>query len=375
MARRAGVGFLPEACGMSWRLLRRRDGQVRRYGGISGDGLERGTLVLEVDLGDVSRSRGPLVQLGPQREPGCLFVIEPMADGRMHLLRRQGAAVSHLSVGLGRDPASGRLRLSYHWDRARGRSLLTAENLTRGTIRQQEARGALPVRPDEIAALFGADAAAIRHPALDWAGLADHWQTVGPVPGIAPGTLIDTGDGPRPIEMLRPGDRVRTADAGDLPVLWQGRIAAPVLGGLRTVRLNAPYFGLPDDLILRSTQRVALSGADVEYLFGDDQALVEARHLVDGRSAVWGPEGGIEVSHGLLLERHALIRAGGLWTESLYLGRIGRSPDLARATAPGALADRGQMPLHRGPVHRELLDFEVRALALARHGGRAPLAA
>ena len=360
---------------MSWQLLRHRDGGVRLYGDRTRCAMEWGTLVLELDLGDIARAKGPVLSLAPRGGPECSFTIEPMADGRMHLLRRHGVAVSHLSVGLGREPASGRLRLSYHWDRARGRSLLTAENLTRGTIRQHEARGALPVHPGEVAALSSADGSARFHPALDWVGLADHWQTVGPVPGLAPGTLVDTGDGPRPIETLRPGDLVRTADAGDVPVLWQGRIAAPAIGALRTVRLVAPHFGLPADLTLRSVQRVALSGADVEYLFGEDRVLVEARHLVDGQSAVWGPEGGIEVSHGLLLERHALIRAGGLWTESLYLGRIGRTPDLARATAPGALADHGQMPLHRGPVRRELLDFEIRALIQSRQGGRAPLAA
>lgn len=360
---------------MSWQFIRRRDGGVRLYGDRTRCALEWGTLVLELDLDDIARAKGPVLSLAPRGGPECSFTIKPMADGRMHLLRRHGTAVSHLSVGLGREPASGRLRLSYHWDRVRGRSLLTAENLTRGTIRQQEARGALPVHRDEVAALFGAEGSATLHPALDWVGLADHWQTVGPVPGLAPGTLIDTGDGPRPVEALRPGDRVRTADAGEQPVLWQGRIAAPAVGAFRTVRLVAPHFGLPADLILRSGQRVALSGADVEYQFGEDRVLVEARHLVDGRSAVWGTEGEVEVSHGLLLERHALIRAGGLWTESLYLGRIARSPDLARTTAPGALADRGQMPVHRGPARRELLDFEIRALILSRRNGQTPLAA
>ncbi len=360
---------------MSWQLLRDRDGRVRHYGDMTGGALEWGTLVLELDLGDIVRAQGPILGLAPRGGPECRFTIEPMADGRMHLLRRHGTAVSHLSIGLGREPASGRLRLSYHWDRAHGRSIFTAENLTRGTIRQQEARGALPVHPDEVAALFDADGSATFHPALDWVGLADHWQTVGPVPGLAPGTLIDTRDGPRPIETLCPGDRVRTADAGEQPVLWQGRIAAPAIGAFRTVRLVAPHFGLPVDLTLRSGQRVALSGADVEYQFGEDRVLVEARHLIDGRSAVWGAEGGIEVSHGLLLEHHALVRAGGLWAETLYLGRIGRTPDLARATAPGALADRGRMPLHRGPVRRELLEFEIRALAQSRQGGRSPLAA
>ncbi|WP_347312009.1 Hint domain-containing protein [Defluviimonas sp. SAOS-178_SWC] len=361
---------------MSWQILRQREGGVRRFCDMpSGRSLDRGTLVLELDLAALPQSKVPVVRVAPHREPGRIFAVEAMSDGRMHLLRRHGAEVNHLSVGLGREPTSGRLRLSYHWDRPRNLSLLTSENLTRGTIRQQEAPSALPILPEEISALFGAEAKSIRHPALDWVSLADHWQTVGPMPGFAPDTLIDTVNGPHPIAALRPGDRVLTADSGDQPVLWQGRVGAPAVGSLRTVRLIAPCFGLPNDVILRSGQRVALSGADVEYLFGDDMVLVEARHLVDGRTALWDEDVRIVVSHGLLLDRHALIRAGGVWTESLYLGRIGRNVELARSTVPGALAERGQMPLHHGPVRRELLEFEVHALRLARRNGRPPLAA
>ncbi|OYX45152.1 MAG: hypothetical protein B7Z02_02600 [Rhodobacterales bacterium 32-67-9] len=360
---------------MSWHLVQQRDGATRRYRDVRDSDLDWGTLVLEFDLGEIARTAGAVLRLSPQNEPERIFAIEPMPGGRMHLLRRHGADVSHLSIGLGREPMSGRMRLSYHWDRPRGRSLLTAENLTRGTIRQQEAHGALPVLPDEVAALFGTNATRFRHPGVGWVGLADHWQTVGPMPGLAPDTLVETVDGPRPVASLRPGDRVRTADNRALPVLWQGRVIAPSVGALGTVRLSARHFGLPGDVILRAGQRVALSGTDVEYLFGETEVLVEARHLVDGRSAVWTGAGILAVSHGLLFERHALIRAGGVWTESLYLGRIGRNADLARSTAPGALVDHGQMPLHFGPVRRELLGFEVQALALARQGARAPLAA
>lgn len=361
---------------MSWRFLHHRDGTTRHLASRPcDDRLDFGTLVLELDLGEFGKTKGPLIQLDPKGEPERTFVIEPMSDGRLHLLRRHGDAVNHLSVGLGREPVSGRLRLSYHWDHTRGRSLLTAENLTRGTIRQQDTPGAFPVLREELAALFGNREATAHHPALDWIGLADHWQTVGPVPGLAPYARIDTPTGPRAIAELRAGDLVRTADHGDLPILWQGRIAAPALGGLRMVRLIAPYFGLSRDLTLRSGQRIALSGTDVEYLFGEEEVLVEASHLVNGRTAIWDAEGSISVSHGLLLDRHALIRTDGLWTESLYLGRIGRNPDLARSTAPGVLADTSGMPVHSGPVRRELLDFEAHALAVTRQRSRAPLAA
>ncbi|MCU9849515.1 Hint domain-containing protein [Defluviimonas sp. WL0024] len=360
---------------MTWLALRKIGGPTQRIGATGLPvRLDVGTLVFELDLDEVARVRGPVLRLAPRMEPQRIFALEATTDGRLHFLRRHGPDVSHLSIGLGRVPVSGQLRLSYHWDHRRGRSLLTAENLTSGTIRQQEANVALPLLAGEIGALFDTDREGPRHTALDWFGLADHWQTVGPTPGLAPWTEIVTADGPRPIASIRPGDLVLTADEGLQPVLWQGGVEVPAIGSFRPVRLIAPYFGLGSDLVAQPSQRIALSGADVEYHFGEEEVLVEARHLVNGETAVWEAESATAICHGLLLERHALIAAGGVWTESLYLGRIAANPALARTTAPGALAARGALPLHSSPVRRELLEFEALELSLARLRRRAPRA-
>lgn len=361
---------------MSWRALRNNDGTIHLpcSGEVPGQ-LGWGTLVLEISLSALARARGPLIRLTPQMEPHRIFALERTGDGRLQLLRRHRSDVSHLSIGLGREPTNGTLRLSYHWDHHRGVSLLTAENLAKGTIRQNEAAHALPLLDEEIAALFGGRRDSRLHPALDWIGLADHWQTVGPMPGLAAGTLIDTPDGPRPVAMLRPGDLVETADDGPLPVLWQGRVSVPAIGSFRPVRILAPCFGLSRDMVVLPGQRLALSGADVEYHFGEEEVLIEARHLANGQTGQWEPEAKVAACHGLLFDRHALVRADGLWTESLYLGRIARNSDLALSTAPGALAESGKLPVHSGPVRRELMDFEALALMLSLLSSRAPVAA
>lgn len=361
---------------MSWRAVRNNDGTVHIpcSGEVPGQ-LGWGTLVLEISLSALARARGPLIRLTPRMEPERIFALEPAAGGRLQLLRRHGGEVSHLSIGLGREPSTGTLRLSYHWDHHRGVSLMTAENLAKGTIRQQEAAHALPLLDEEIAALFGAGNGSRLHPALDWVALADHWQTVGPMPGLAGSTLIDTPTGPCPIAMLRPGDLVLTADDGPLPVLWQGRVSVPAIGSFRPVRILAPCFGLSRDMVVLPGQRIALSGDDVEYHFGEEEVLIEARHLANGQTATWEPEAEIAACHGLLFDRHALVRADGLWTESLYLGRIARNPDLALSTAPGALAETGRLPVHAGPARRELMDFEALALMLSLLNSRAPVAA
>ncbi len=361
---------------MSWRALRDTGGATHVPGGAGlPEHLGWGTLVMEINLGLFGRSDGPLIRLSPRREPHRTFVLERGAGGRLQLLRRHGADVTHLSIGLGREPFSGTLRLTYHWDHHRGRSLLTAEHLSKGTIRQNESPAALPLLGEEIAALFAAAGESRLHPSIDWIGLADHWQTVGPTPGLSGDTPIDTPDGARAVRDLRAGDHVSTTDGDIVEVLWQGRVSVPTLGSFRPVRLLAPYFGLRHDMIMLPGQRIALSGADVEYHSGEEEVLMEARHLANGQTAIWEPEAQIVACHGLLFDRHALIRANGIWTESLYLGRIAANSDLAGSTAPGALSEAGRLPMHAAPARRELLDFEALALMLALLNNRAPVAA
>lgn len=361
---------------MSWRILRGSDGTAHHIGaGDMSAGLGWGTLVMEVNLAALARRRRPLIRLSPRQEPERIFSIEATGDGRLHVLRRHGSEVSHLSVGLGREPSVGALRLSYHWDQHRQSSLLTAENIAKGTIRQQEAAHALPLLPEEMSALFDPTGGSLIHPAIDWIGLADHWQTVGPTPGLSPDDLVDTPHGAVPVSVIGPGDQVLTADHGPLPVLWQGRVALPALGHFRPVRILAPYFGLARDIVVLPGQRIALSGAEVEYQFGEEEVLIEARHLANGQTAVWEPEAQIVPCHGLLFDRHALIRVGGIWTESLYMGRIARTTDMACATAPGTLAESGRLPIHDAPVRRELKDYEALALMLSFLNANAVVAA
>lgn len=362
---------------MTWLCLRERGAPLTPLSGARlPPALDRGTLVVEFDLGRLARSAGPVFRLPPDPSARRIFALEPGLDGRLHLFRRQGDRASHICVGLGRDPDAGPLRLSFHWDTSFGRSLLTAEHLVRGALRQQESRCALPLLAHEIGGLFAPEPGAPElHPCVSWIGLADHWQVTGPLPGIGPETPIDTPDGPCPIARLRPGHRVRTADAGDCVVRWQGRVTLPEAGGFRSVRLRAPHFGLSRDIVLRAAQPVAVAGVDLEYLFGETEAYVEARDLVNGHSVLWEAGTPITTSHGILLDRPALLCVGSLRLESLYLGWLAGTPALARTTAPGALAEGGRMPLHGARTRRMLRPFEAEALLRARAVSLSPIAA
>lgn len=111
---------------------------------------------------------------------------------------------------------------------------------------------------------------------------------------LTQGTLIETPDGPRPIESLRAGDLVTTWDNGDQPVrlihrctrggpayladrrLWPVRIPKAALG-----------LGLPErDLWVSQAQRLLYSDTSVTLMFGEEAVLVPADALAAGRDRV-----------------------------------------------------------------------------------------
>lgn len=150
-------------------------------------------------------------------------------------------------------------------------------------------------------------------------------------PGVicfTPGTRLRTPDGARPIEAIRPGDRLLTRDNGPQEVLWTAsrkmtgaRLYA--MPHLRPVRIRAGALGLgrPDgDLVVSPRHRMVVGGPAAQALFGETEVLVAAEDLVDG--------GGVTVDLGarettyihVLLERHEVVWANGLPTESFHPG-------------------------------------------------------
>lgn len=338
--------------------------------------MARGSLMLEFSL--MRDERGPLTLIEASRRAGVLqlFSLSFGADGHLSLLQRRGEAVHALSLDMTAEcAAGGRMRLVWSWDVARGLSLLSLEAVDHGSLRQRVGAGPLALERAEAEALVSGSGAATIGPRVEWLALGDHIQSVGPGACFAPSTPIETPTGPRPAGNLRAGDLVETVDAGPLPVLWSGRVALPALGALRPVRLCAPSFGASTDLWLAPQHRVALGGPTIDYLFGEDEVLVAARHLVDGSSAQQPDRPCVLSWQGLLLAGHHLLVADGCRIESLSIGRLARQTALARTTVLAPLAAAGTLPLHSAPVRRTLLPYEAQALGAARAQGLGPLAA
>lgn len=145
----------------------------------------------------------------------------------------------------------------------------------------------------------------------------------------AAGTLIATPSGSVPVENLRPGDLVQTRDNGCKEVLWIGqrRLHREELDrheNLRPVLIGCGIFGNPEPLLVSPQHRILLTRADFPGLTPWDEAFVKAKHLAELA------RGNIRVAHGkrsvtyvhVLLDRHEVVFANGLQSESFYPGEM-----------------------------------------------------
>ncbi len=144
---------------------------------------------------------------------------------------------------------------------------------------------------------------------------------------FTPGTMIATQSGPVAIELLQEGDLVATRDHGLQPVRWIGKrqINAqdladdPFLQPILIAR-GALGDGLPlRDMRVSRQHRMLITGPRAELLFGTDEVLVRAVHLLCLPGISVAPAAEVCYLH-LLFDRHEVVLADGAWSESFQPG-------------------------------------------------------
>ena len=165
---------------------------------------------------------------------------------------------------------------------------------------------------------------------------------------LGAGSFVLTPAGPVRADRLKVGDRIVTADHGALPVRWLRAQTMPGFGSLTPVRLRAPYFGARADLVVAPNAHVLMRGAEVEYLFGEDEVLVQARLLTGGSLAMPETRRPLVGFVALGFERHEVIFVDGCGVATVPLGPKMR---LARRVLQGyevvpllAMRDRARNP-------------------------------
>lgn len=154
------------------------------------------------------------------------------------------------------------------------------------------------------------------------------------LPCFVLGTLIDTPQGPRPVEALQPGDRVITYKSGTRRIHWVGQKTLPV----ERTRLHKPYWpvhipagalGNRKAIQLSPQHRVHLSGPVIEMLFGLPDVLGPAIGFC-GQGGVHQvcPSGPVTYVH-FACGQHELVYSDGLISETLYVPDHLSGPDHA----------------------------------------------
>jgi len=147
-------------------------------------------------------------------------------------------------------------------------------------------------------------------------------------PCFTPGTMIETTRGAVAVEDLAVGDLVKTLDDGAQAIRWIGRTTIsrgdlvlqerlrPVLIAKGALGDNRPA----RDMRVSPMHRVLRSGLRAELLFGSEEVLVPASHLIghNGIAQIL-PVGPVTYIH-LAFDQHQIILSDGAWTESFLPG-------------------------------------------------------
>jgi hypothetical protein len=136
------------------------------------------------------------------------------------------------------------------------------------------------------------------------------------VPCFVAGTRIDTDRGPVRVEDVVPGDLVLTLDHGYQPVCWHGVRQVAALGSLAPVRVPAGALGDHGALAVSPQHRLHVTGWRAQLFAVEDEVLVKAIHFVRAGRLAQDRQGGEVTYHHLMFDRHEIIRAEGLWSES-----------------------------------------------------------
>lgn len=148
---------------------------------------------------------------------------------------------------------------------------------------------------------------------------------------FTPGCLIKTLFGNRPVECLKIGDTIQTADNGYQNIRWIGRSEVSkrqllVQPHLRPILIRKDSFGpgTPShDMRVSPQHRMLVAGNRLQLDFAEIQMLAPAKGLVNG-SSVLVDQTCTEVSYiHLMFDRHEVLFSNDLPTESFHPGQVG----------------------------------------------------
>lgn len=183
------------------------------------------------------------------------------------------------------------------------------------------------------------------------------------LPGVESGALVETVQGPRPVDALRVGDEVLDVTGQAHPLRWIEARPRLCLGRTAPIRLRAPYFGLVRDVVVTPPTRLLQRGPIIDYLCGTEAVLAEAADLATGRAVVRDRSRAMRMFFHMMLDDPACILVEKSPIETAHLGDVmaagGRN--LSQGAAPHAQDLEPSLPLLDRAAARALVTAHGRA--------------
>ncbi|MHA7827167.1 MAG: Hint domain-containing protein [Roseovarius sp.] len=214
----------------------------------------------------------------------------------------------------------------------------------------------------------------------DQVDTAEELNAIG-VPCFTPGTLIAAEHGERPVEDIRPGDLVWTADNGLQPVRWVGRRTLTQTDlaereNLRPVVIRKNAFGNRRRMVVSPQHAMVTS-------LGGKEHLIRAKHAAErfgGKIARVDKRCERVTYVHIMFDKHELIYAEGALTEAFYpgpvaLGSIDKAAlaellTLFPSLANVAFAGKAVASVFGSPARRYLRRKDISSIEL--HGNSGP---
>lgn len=316
--------------------------------------LASGTLLIEHDV-TVTGGRQNILRYGA-RAPwtaGLTVCIDP--DGTVSVLQGQGDRSAAFAVQTDLTGYVPETVIWFTWDGPARRAVLTVMNGATGALFQTEGRGPLPLSLTDAERILTGSDLCVMGTGHRFAAISDRVEPAGPGGTLDPDGIVMTPKGPASLGRLRPGHLIVTADGDVAQVRWCGSHTLPGAGRFAPLWMRAPYHGLQRDMIVAPDQQLCLSGAKVEYLFGEEAVRASARHLANGQSILSAPPRPLVRYAQVLLDRPAVFRLSGALVESMdptpYLADAGLRAHSVLADMPDELMPRARpirLPALRG---------------------------
>ncbi|MFT6932709.1 MAG: Ca2+-binding RTX toxin-like protein [Paracoccaceae bacterium] len=136
---------------------------------------------------------------------------------------------------------------------------------------------------------------------------------------FAQGTRLMTPYGARRVQEIKVGDLVLTRDHGPQPVRWVGQRQLFADAKLAPITFQPGSLGNQRKLRVSPQHRMLISDYRTQLLYGEEEILVAAKHLVNGTTVIQDAPCNVCYFH-LLFDTHQIVFAEGVATESYHPG-------------------------------------------------------